>query len=105
MSSEFNVILFSGLDYAITVCAPDYFNAYFLIREDNESRNIIYDSLKQEKTNNDKRVKTYKTRKVIIEIVVPEAEANLSKKKDKQYLDPQCVGVLLEYIKIPKTGF
>lgn len=103
-SSDFYVVTYKDFEYSVRICHDKPLNGlFFRIREDNVNRKILYDSSAEEVDYLEKQFSTEKTQKLIIEVVVPEGDEDLSMVDLKDISG--CVGVLIEYYRKPKTGF
>lgn len=105
--SELRFIAYGNEDYFVSVCTHRKFAPiHFRIFEDNDTKDLLYDNASEEYINT-VSFSNNRTRKLIIEVKVPEtAEASDSEKK--------CVGVLIQFKKAErntedfdpeKTGF
>ncbi|NOZ45844.1 MAG: hypothetical protein GXO79_03590 [Chlorobi bacterium] len=101
--SSFYMSAFSGTEYSIRICASKTLeNIYFRIRENNSTKDLLYDSSTEEVDYLEKQFYVENTKKLIIEVIVPESmDPEQEKYKDRT----GCVGVLIEYHKAPKKGF
>ena len=106
-TSQLKFIAYGGEDYFISVCTHRKFAPlHFKIYEDNEEKDLLYDNASEEYINT-VNFSNNRTRKLIIEVTVPEnKEADPAEKK--------CVGVLIQFKKTEgkseefdpdKTGF
>lgn len=92
-TSSLKFIAYGGEDYYISVCTHRKFSPLrFKIFEDNEARDLLYDNISEEFINT-LHFSNNRTRKLVIEVTVPEAEDE--DEKDEK----RCVGVLIQFKK------
>lgn len=97
-TSQLKIIAYGGEDYFVSVCTHRKFAPIrFKIFEDNENKTLLYDNISEEYINT-VSFSNNRTRKLIIEVTVPEA------KGDENVEDKKCVGVLLQFKKSESAG-
>lgn len=102
-TSGFSINVYRGFEYSIRICPhKNLKDIYFRIREDNMNRKILYDSSTEDVDYLDKHFYVENTKKLIIEIIVPESDDPENEKYEDR---TGCVGVLIEYYKAPRRGF
>lgn len=95
--SSFNIIVYKGLDYHVSVCGDKNLGEIRLkIIEDNTKKSILYDNF-AENYHSEVIFSVENTRKLKIEV----STSGDVKEDDDTY----CIGVLIEHRKIQPTGF
>jgi hypothetical protein len=99
-NSTFKINVWNGFDYHFAICYnKELGNVQFKITEDNNDKTLIYDNLTDNYAK-DVVLTMGLAKTLIIEIIIP-GEGSEIKPDSQRY----CVGVLVEYMKKPKTGF
>ncbi|MFA6403922.1 MAG: hypothetical protein WCX31_20175 [Salinivirgaceae bacterium] len=103
-TSVFHLTVYKNFEYSIQICSDKNLkDIYFKIKEDNVTQEVLYDSSVEDSKYLQKEFLSLKTRKLIIEVTVPEGEMEASQEDyDKRV---GCVGVLVEYNLPVKKGF
>ena len=98
--SSFKVSVNAGYDYYFSICYPkELKDVQMKIMEDNASKTLIFDNASEDFVKNKiMSIKVSKT--LIVEITIPNDGEEV--KPDSQRY---CLGVLIEYMKTPKTSF
>ncbi|MCK4664591.1 MAG: hypothetical protein KAT68_17105 [Bacteroidales bacterium] len=102
--SDFYIVTYGGYEYNITICHErNLKGTYFRIRENNPTKTLLYDSSTGEEEVLDTQFYVEETKKLIIEVIVPEGDKSLDEESYKKRHG--CVGVLIEYHRRPTKGF
>ena len=103
-TSSFYLVTYGGFEYTVTLCADKQLKGiFFRIREDNPKKTIFYDSSTDPENMMQKQFAIEKSKRMIIEITVPESDVPAAEEK---YEDRSgCVGVVIEYYNSPAKGF
>lgn len=106
-TSQLKFIAYGGEDYFVSVCTHRKFAPlHFRVYEDNENKDVLYDNASEDFINT-VNFSNNRTRKLVIEVTVPE-----NKSEDPN--EKKCVGVLIQFKKSDgksedfnpdKTGF
>ena len=98
-TSSFYLVTYEGFEYSITLCADKQLkDVFFRVRQDNPQKTILYDS-----STDPEQFYVEKTKRLIVEITVPESDMSASEEKYEDHSG--CVGVVVEYYKSPARGF
>lgn len=103
-TSVFHLTVYKDFEYSIQICSSKNLkDIYFKIKEDNVAQEVLYDSSVEDNKYLQKEFLSLKTRRLIIEVTVPESDMEVT---DEDY-DKRvgCVGVLVEYNFPVKKGF
>lgn len=117
-TSELNVIVYKGQDYRISLCMDNNLGeqVIFKIYESvqvagKKEKNLLYDNAAND-FSPEVEFSVETSKKLAIEISIPEGEKEgsargVKKGKDRSTKPKEmgCVGVLLEHMSTPKTGF
>lgn len=98
-SSEFPLLAYGGYDYSVTLCYEKKLGDVQLKVMEEDGRKVIYDNA-DDSYSKRKIFTVSSTKKLIVQItVVGEKEGERNEK------NTGCVGVLIEYMKTPNSGF
>lgn len=101
-SSELNVVVYSGQDYRVSICTEEELgNKMEWQIKDGKTGDILYDNADDEYAQ-EFEFTCDATRKLVFVVSVPDGETKQKKIKPS---DMACLGVLIEHMATPKSGF
>lgn len=101
-TSELSIIIYKGQDYRISVCTePELGDKVEYKLKDSKSGEVLYDNSVDEYAQDFEFTCTY-TRRIVVEVTVPDGETKDKKLKPR---DMACLGILVEHMTTPKSGF
>ena len=101
-TSELNIIIYKGQDYRVSVCTePELGEKVEYRLKDSKSGEVLYDNADDDYAQDFEFSCSY-TRRIILEVSVPDGETKDKKLKPR---DMACLGVLVEHMSTPKSGF
>ena len=101
-TSELTVVVYGKQDYAISICTEQALGDQVEWKIlDAKSRDVLYSNA------DDGYAQTFefssqKTRKLILSVSIPDGETKSKKRKPE---DMACLGLLIEHMQTPKSGF
>ncbi len=100
-TSQFRILAYGGYDYSFSLCYEKKLGQVkFRLLEDNAGQKVLFDN--SEDGYSKAKVFTIETtKKLIVEIVAEGEAADDALSEQKKY----CIGVLIEYMKTPGSGF
>ncbi len=101
-TSSFYLVTYGGYEYSVSICQDRNLKGiFFKIREDNPQKTILYDSSVEEDDMLWKQFYVKKSKRLIIEVTVPESEDENERYKKSV----GCVAVVVEYLHSSDKGF
>ena len=101
-SSNLNVVVYSGQDYRVSICTEPELGEKMEWRIlDGKSKDVLYDNADDEYSQQFEFT-CDKTRSLVFEVSVPDGE---TKNKRLKPTDMACLGLLIEHMATPKSGF
>ena len=102
--SSFYIIVYGGFEYSVSLCADKNLDGIlFRIIEDSPQKTVLYDSNLEGDKMKSKQFMIEKTKKLIVEVEVPDGEVSASEEKYEDRIG--CIGIVVEYLRAPKKGF
>lgn len=99
-SEIFELQVFSGMDYKISLCADEIFEKRIILKLWNQQNELVYDNT-LENFNLEFEFSSILDQILKIEIIVPEGNAGISTMPNYS----GCLGVLVQHAMTPRTGF
>jgi hypothetical protein len=101
-TSELNIIIYKGQDYRVSVCTePELGNKVEFRLKDSKSGDVLYDNADTDYEQDFEFSCSY-SRRIILEVTVPDGETKEKRLKPREMA---CIGVLVEHMTTPKSGF
>ncbi len=99
-TSQFKINVFGGCDYRFAICYnKELGDVQFKILEDNKDKTLIFDNA-SENFRKEIILTTNGAKSLIIEVSIPNDGTDVQPESQRF-----CLGVLIEYMKTPQTGF
>lgn len=99
-SEKFELQVFSGMDYKISLCADEIFGKQLILKLWNQQNELVYDNT-DENLSLEFEFSSILDQIIKIEIVVPEGNSGISTMPNYS----GCLGVLVQHAMTPRTGF
>jgi hypothetical protein len=101
-TSELNIIIYKGQDYRVSVCTePELGDRIEFRLKDSKSGEILYDNADTDYDQEFEFTCSY-SRRIVLVVTVPDGETKAKKLKAREMA---CIGVLVEHMTTPKSGF